>query len=652
MKKIVYVLACLAAVSICFVGGGLSASVPRGGQEPEYDSAMETERYTTKVEVQEDGSYQVEEQIEVNMLEERHGIYRYIPRYGPSVYRDKAGEQQKIPYYGKVELLEASAPAEVSSENGCIVFRLGSEDETVYGPVVYKIRYRFTPRFQEDGYPNAYYNVFPGMWQNPIPAGSSFSVVFPKTFDHESLRFYAGTYGSEKDGADVLRLRWSGDTLEGTLDTDLELGEGVTFFAPMPEGYFSDAHALAWPRYLVAVLALAGFGVVLALFLAFGRDETIYPSIQYQPPQGIDSASVGYIIDGIVEDRDVLSLIIYWADQGFLTIEEKKKGKIRLHRVRPLPADAPDYARTMFQGLFKKGDECKVEKLSGKFYDTLGAVKVQVKGCFQGDRALYTKSSRLARKVAGVLCLLPFGGFLLLTDLTSHTGIGQGILDAVFYICFLAGALIVCHGVDTWHSKSTPKRERSMAVGAALVCMGLSGYGGGYLQRVRDGEVFSYIFLYIIVCAVSVGMVLLTAFMHKRTHVCVEWMGRLLGLRDFIETAELDRLQALAEETPQLFYHILPYAYVMGLSDVFARKLKGLALEPPQWYMGSYGDGGYFDYYVFHRSLMRSMDTAERSLAVPAPPKDTGGSFSGGGSPGGGGGFSGGGFGGGGGGSW
>ena len=93
-----------------------------------------------------------------------------------------------------------------------------------------------------------------------------------------------------------------------------------------------------------------------------------------------------------------------------------------------LPADAPDYAQTMFQALFKKGDVCKIEKLSGKFYDTIAAVKVQVKRCFQGERALYTKSSRLARKAAGLLCALPFGGSILLTGMTSYTSMGQGIV--------------------------------------------------------------------------------------------------------------------------------------------------------------------------------------------------------------------------------
>lgn len=59
--------------------------------------------------------------------------------------------------------------------------------------------------------------------------------------------------------------------------------------------------------------------------------------------------------------------------------------------------------------------------------------------------------------------------------------------------------------------------------------------------------------------------------MKQRTKQCVEWMGRLAGLRDFIETAELDRMKVMAEEHPEMFYHILPYASVLGVSDIFQR---------------------------------------------------------------------------------
>ena len=63
--------------------------------------------------------------------------------------------------------------------------------------------------------------------------------------------------------------------------------------------------------------------ITAVLFVLFGRDEKIIPSIQYQPPQGMDSAVVGYVVDGSVDDKDVISLILYWADKGYLKMKEK-----------------------------------------------------------------------------------------------------------------------------------------------------------------------------------------------------------------------------------------------------------------------------------------------------------------------------------------
>lgn len=112
-------------------------------------------------------------------------------------------------------------------------------------------------------------------------------------------------------------------------------------------------------------------------------------------------------------------------------------------------------------------------------------------------------------------------------------------------------------------------------------------------------------------------------------------------------------MNELAKTDPQWFYHIIPYAYVFGLSDVFAEKLKSLALPAPQWY-APYHSYTFFDYYMFNRLMVSGLNKTASTLAVTRPPASTGtgsgGNF--GGFSGGGGGFSGGGFGGGGGGSW
>ena len=54
-------------------------------------------------------------------------------------------------------------------------------------------------------------------------------------------------------------------------------------------------------------LSIGVLVITAVLFVLFGRDEKIIPSIQYQPPQGMDSAVVGYVVDGSVDDKDVIS---------------------------------------------------------------------------------------------------------------------------------------------------------------------------------------------------------------------------------------------------------------------------------------------------------------------------------------------------------
>ncbi len=288
-------------------------------------SYMYTKQFQTKVVVGNDGSYDITEKINVRFLEDRHGIYRYIPSKGTIASYDKKGEIQKTPFYASVKMLRANETVDESSENGSTVFRFGDEDKTVREGI-YKFEYLLTPKFQQKSYDNIYYNIFPTQWQNQIPAGSRFTIQFPKKFDMDRLKFYCGEYGSTKDAGDILTLVKDEEnlTVTGTLKQSLPLGSGLTCFAGMKEGYFSKSQQISGIPRMILIPSVIIFGIILCLFLLFGRDEKIIPSIQYQPPEGLDSAGVGYIIDGKVHEKELLSLIIYWADRDILRLKKRK----------------------------------------------------------------------------------------------------------------------------------------------------------------------------------------------------------------------------------------------------------------------------------------------------------------------------------------
>ena len=55
--------------------------------------------------------------------------------------------------------------------------------------------------------------------------------------------------------------------------------------------------------------------------------------------------------------------------------------------------------------------------------------------------------------------------------------------------------------------------------------------------------------------------------MTRRTEYGDKILEKTLGFKEFINTAEKDKLETMFESNPDYFYNILPYAMVLGLSS-------------------------------------------------------------------------------------
>ena len=141
-----------------------------------------------------------------------------------------------------------------------------------------------------------------------------------------------------------------------------------------------------------------------------------------------------------------------------------------------------------------------------------------------------------------------------------------------------------------------------------------------------------------IICII--GMILLFKIMPKRTKYGNEILGKIKGFKRFLETAEKQKLEAMVMENPTYFYDILPFTYVLDVSDKWIKKFETISLQAPNWYDG-YSSFSTTSFCSFINSTMSSASSAMSS----SPSSSSSGTSSGGGS-------SGGGSGGGGGGSW
>ena len=84
-----------------------------------------------------------------------------------------------------------------------------------------------------------------------------------------------------------------------------------------------------------------------------------------------------------------------------------------------------------------------------------------------------------------------------------------------------------------------------------------------------------------VVGILTAGTMAFSALYRRRTREYAEALGGIVGFRDYIRLAEKDKMETMLEENPSFYYDILPYAQVLGVSDIWTDKFAGLSMQPP-----------------------------------------------------------------------
>ena len=130
---------------------------------------------------------------------------------------------------------------------------------------------------------------------------------------------------------------------------------------------------------------------------------------------------------------------------------------------------------------------------------------------------------------------------------------------------------------------------------------------------------------------------LFSIIMPQKSHLGAKLYRDILGFKEFIEKVEHDRLKRLAEENPQIFSEILPYAIAFNIEKKWSKKFDNINISPPTWYVGYY-HSGIFSPSELISSLNDDLSSISKTIASGSTSSGGGGGFSGGGGGGGGGG--------------
>ncbi|MGO3183473.1 MAG: DUF2207 domain-containing protein [Aequorivita sp.] len=482
--------------------------------------------------ISEKGYFDVVENYDLTFTAAKHGIYRDIQTKYDLLSAEGKQEVRKI----KIRKVKVpghkfeSDPDFVQKLSDNLEIKIGDKNKTIIGPQHYEIKYRVYNAFlYEEDQIHFYWNIKPYGWYASFRQ-LDFTVHPPKNtkVGLDDFFVYSGDSG-EKQVTTDFDINYDNGVFTAKSHSDFLSvpGQSVTALLKLPENSIEEIKPFwpFWTEYGWTLLLAALLFTFYRVWKKYGKDDKVIPTISYFPPNGVDPAMAGLLIDDSGDTEDLISLIPYWGSRGIIKMEEiPKKGwfgknDTKLVQLRPLPVDAPDYEQEIFNGLFGSESESGendvlISSLKDSFYTKMSSAK-----------SLLTKQAQI------------------------------------------------------YYDPTARKMQTWSIVGVILISILL-----GILFLFVWG-----IYAALAVIPIAIFLLFMSSYMIKKNSKGNKMLSELKGFKQFIKVAEENKLKMLLKGSPTYFETTMGYALAFGLFTQWAKKFEALDLQPPSWYTSTAG---------------------------------------------------------------
>lgn len=328
--------------------------------------------------------------------------------------------------------------------------------------------------------------------------------------------------------------------------------------------------------WLALLSSAALFFLILFLRLSIYRKDDLIIPVTFYPPQGINSAEAGYIVDNKLSDSDIASLIFYWADQGYLTFHRNGED-YSFEKLKNPDVHSPVYEQALFLHMFSCGKDCKVTRqdLKDNFYQDVHSARQAILSKYTKEQPLYQRSADHTRKMIRKICILPLLLYLLFSMYNTYQDTGRVFALAVALVPMtLASGYFLWYALEAKHQM----RETVKRIAYGILSLVLLGAAIQFSKTPWNLQLAICLILYLLAMILAGGL-------RKETDACRELRASLLGFKDFITMVEKDKLEMMLEEDPEYYYHVLPYAQVLHVTKLWTDKFQDITMPPPAWYL-------------------------------------------------------------------
>lgn len=582
-------------------------------------AAEQINSFDANLQIQENGNIAVTETIIYDFGDDdRHGIFRDIPL----IYRADTSTTTYGLTISNISVTNESGGERPFIEQGdetYVRIRIGDPDVFVTGEQTYVIEYTVRGALLSHlaDVDALRWDVTGNYWDVPIQNVTT-QVQTPESVPITQFECFVGVQGGtetctwEEMNSELVRYESS---------RALRAGEGMTIFAgftkgvvatPIIEapnidlppksaqsgsGFVQDPVALMYGIVWLIGAPIIVFIIMFYLWYTRGRDPEGRVAIvpQYDPPEDLTPEEVGVVHDEYFENKDLIAAILGLASTGYIKIHHQKID-------RKFFFDSEEYI------LEKTSTDRPGNKFRRELLDALFNTKYEEEFEIDGEKITGIPVKNLKKYFPKEYKKIQKSVYKEITQKGYFTANPQDVRNrymifaiTLFVLVTVLAEILVAHSV-----------------------------------------------LWISVIPSIIIIILFGRKMTARTKKGVLAKEYILGFKDFLKTAQKDRIAFHAgpesvksqyrEQTPQEFFDLLPYAIALGVEEEWAKQFEGITLEEPNWYTSGTPTHTFTAAAFVSEFNGFSTHTVQNMAPSSSGAGGAGGSFAGGGAGGGGGG--------------
>lgn len=534
--------------------------IPEGVQ----GGAYEVTNYAFSAEVGKDHTYTVEEKITVNIPDKVQSVEFAIP----------SGNFRM----GEIEVENALYEAKTASEASTVV--ISDPEKLTTGVHVYTIKYKIREyRDHDDAKDMFYFDVLLPEWKQPI-GKVSIDVSFPDDFPFNDMQCYAGQFGVQ-DATN--KIAFEANEAAHSVSVRGEMipeNFGITLKAQLSDGYWEKTLDGGWSITAIALIMTGLSLILLILWIIGGRDPKVIKEKVTKPIEGFSPVELGYIFNGEVRTRDVINMLLQFAQKGYLKISEYEPKHYKLIRGRS-PVKEEKMYRNAYKILFEdvyKNRALSMEKIGPRLEKIRAAITDDVAAGFTTNESLpFTPVSRAFRAVGAALLGIALGVSAMLSYYYDYKT--PNYMEAIVVAAAgAAAAMLFCKAIDDRDSSSADSRRYAELLAGMIFALPVA----YTIFRVVKNTGKPYAAIPMVIAAGIAEFLLV--IMRARGKENAQIVSKVRRLRHFIYHPTPKEVLENHLADSDYYYDMLLYALAFGAEESWAISFLTLDVPEPEWY--------------------------------------------------------------------